>query len=112
MTVELDATVQSLATMPMSTRLQLAKNLGEVMVMAHGVTQAEAGRSVSILIDDTEGARLASNEVARLDRRRSRHRRGPAQTLKHMCHPHPGCWPPVHSGSQHHAQALRAAARV
>jgi len=71
-TPELDVTVQRIATMPLSKRLRFAKDLGEVMVLAHAVMQAEAGRSVNILMDDTEGARLASREIARLDGRRAK----------------------------------------
>jgi hypothetical protein len=44
--------------------------LGEIMVVAHAVVAAEAGETVTILIDDGSGARTATAEIARLQRLR------------------------------------------
>ncbi|WP_233427496.1 PIN domain-containing protein [Actinokineospora spheciospongiae] len=41
------------------------------MVVAHAVVAAEAGQEVIVLIDDSEGARMATKECARLDRLRA-----------------------------------------
>jgi len=50
----------------MEKRLTDSKDLGETMVIAHAVVAAEAGDSVTILIDDGPGARLAATEIKRL----------------------------------------------
>jgi hypothetical protein len=52
----------------MDKRLAQSKDLGEVMVIAHAVVAAEAGTSVTVLIDDGPGARAATAEVRRLAR--------------------------------------------
>lgn len=44
------------------------KNLGEIMVIAHAVVLAEAGTDVGVLVDDGQGARLATLESRRLRR--------------------------------------------
>jgi hypothetical protein len=51
-----------------------AKDLGEIMVVAHAAVQADTGRDVSVLIDDGRGAQLAATEAARLRRLRGRGR--------------------------------------
>ena len=45
-----------------------SKDLGEIMVIAHAVAAAEAGETVTILIDDGPGARIATSEISRLQR--------------------------------------------
>jgi predicted nucleic acid-binding protein len=73
-TPELAAVVQRITQQPMAERLRRPKDLGEVMVIAHAVVIAEAGRQVTVLIDDGEGARTATSEINRLQRlRRSGH---------------------------------------
>lgn len=47
------------------------KDLGETMVIAHAVVAAEAGESVTVLIDDGPGIRTATTEIARLQRLRA-----------------------------------------
>ena len=39
-----------------------------MMVVAHAVVAAEAGKDVTVLIDDGDGARMAMAEVRRLER--------------------------------------------
>lgn len=51
-------------------RLKQSKDLGELMVVAHAVVAAEAGKSVKVLIDDGQGAKLATAEARKLDRLR------------------------------------------
>jgi predicted nucleic acid-binding protein len=73
-TPELAAVVQRITQQPMAERLRRPKDLGEIMVIAHAVVIAEAGRQVTVLIDDGEGARTATSEINRLQRlRRSGH---------------------------------------
>lgn len=74
LTPELDAVVQRLSGLPMAERKRQAKDLGETMVIAHAVVAAEAGATVTILIDDGSGARIATTEIARLERRRAQGR--------------------------------------
>jgi hypothetical protein len=69
-TPELEAVVRRITRLPMDQRLTQPKDLGETMVIAHAVVLAEAGETVTILIDDRGGARLAAAEVRRLDRLR------------------------------------------
>lgn len=72
-TPELSAVCSRLTGLPLPQRLQQAKDLGELMVIAHAVVQAEQGRHVTMLIDDGDGHTLAALETARLERlRRSR----------------------------------------
>jgi hypothetical protein len=52
----------------MADRLLKGGDLGETLVIAHAVTQAEAGASVILLIDEIEGARAATGESNRLRR--------------------------------------------
>lgn len=42
------------------------------MVIAHAVVAAEAGENVTVLIDDGAGAKIATLEIARLQRKRAR----------------------------------------
>lgn len=70
-TLELEAVVRRMTRLPISARRTRAKDLGETMVIAHAVVLAEAGGSVTVLIDDGEGAKLASAEVRRLNRLRA-----------------------------------------
>lgn len=67
-TPELSAAVNRVTGLPMIERKRQAKDLGEIMVIAHAVVAAEAGQSVVILIDDQQGARLATQEINRLRR--------------------------------------------
>lgn len=69
-TSELSAVVSRLAGMPMGQRVRSAKDLGEMMVVAHAVVAAEAGEEMTVLIDDRGGRRLAAAEAQRLDRLR------------------------------------------
>jgi hypothetical protein len=66
--------VQRISQLPMAERLKQAADLGETMVIAHAVVFAESGDDVIILIDDGEGARIATSEVVRLDRLRAQGR--------------------------------------
>ncbi|MFV0458592.1 MAG: hypothetical protein ACK5MT_07480 [Actinomycetales bacterium] len=65
-TPRLSAAVQRLSNMPMSQRLQYGKNLGEVMVIAHASVLAEAGKDVTILIQERQGTQMALREAARV----------------------------------------------
>lgn len=55
----------------MAQRLKRPKDLGETMVIAHAVVAAEAGETVTVLIDDGDGARITTSEIGRLERLRS-----------------------------------------
>lgn len=68
---ELAAVVHRITRQPMNERLRHSKDLGEIMVIAHAVVAAEAGETVTVLIDDGQGARLATSEIHRLRRLRS-----------------------------------------
>jgi hypothetical protein len=70
-TPELAAVVQRITRQPMQERLRHPKDLGEIMVIAHAVVAAEAGETVTVLIDDGSGARIATTEMSRLHRLRS-----------------------------------------
>lgn len=70
-TIELEAVVQRITRLPMAERLKQPKDLGETMVIAHAVVAAEAGRDVTMLIDDRLGAQIATSEIDRLRRRKS-----------------------------------------
>lgn len=69
-TSELSAAVQRISGLPITERLKQAKDLGETMVVAHAVVLAEAGAVVTVVIDDGAGARIATSEQRRLERRR------------------------------------------
>lgn len=69
-TSELSAVVSRLAGMPMEQRVRSPKDLGEMMVVAHAVVAAESGETMTVLIDDGGGRRLAAGEAKRLDRLR------------------------------------------
>jgi hypothetical protein len=70
-TPELAAVVQRISGLPMADRCRQSKDLGETMVIAHAVVTAEAGAAVTVLIDDGPGARIATAEIRRLDRRQA-----------------------------------------
>jgi len=70
-TPELAAVVQRISGLPMGERKMQAKDLGETMVIAHAVLGAESGQTVTILIDDGPGARIAAQEISRLNRLRA-----------------------------------------
>ncbi|MGO1049695.1 hypothetical protein [Crossiella sp. CA198] len=67
-TPELAAAVHRITRQSMEQRLRHPKDLGETMVIAHAVVAAEAGDTVTVLIDDGSGARIASAEINRLNR--------------------------------------------
>jgi hypothetical protein len=67
-TPELAAVVSRIIGTPMPERLRIRRNLGELMVVAHAVVAAEAGKDVTVLIDDGDGARMAMVEIRRLER--------------------------------------------
>jgi hypothetical protein len=69
-TPELAAAVQRIGGMPMVDRTKQAQDLGETMVVAHAVVFAEAGADVTVIIDDGDGAHIATSESRRLVRRR------------------------------------------
>lgn len=70
-TPELAAVIHRITRQPMEQRLKRPKDLGETMVVAHAVVAAEAGETVTVLIDDGDGARIATSEMSRLERLRS-----------------------------------------
>jgi hypothetical protein len=70
-TPELAAVVHRVTRQPMQERLRHPKDLGEIMVIAHAVVAAQAGDTVTVLIDDGSGARIATSEISRLQRLRS-----------------------------------------
>jgi hypothetical protein len=65
-TPELAAVVHRITRLPMEQRLKHQKDLGETMVIAHAVVAAEAGETVTVLIDDGPGTRIATSEINRL----------------------------------------------
>jgi hypothetical protein len=67
-TPELAAVVHRVTRQPMEERLKRPNDLGEIMVIAHAVVAAEAGAAVAVLIDDGQGARMATSEIHRLRR--------------------------------------------
>lgn len=73
-TPELEAVVRRISSLPMERRRRDPKDLGETMVIAHAVVLAESGETVTVLIDDGEGAQLAALEIRRLARQRERGR--------------------------------------
>jgi hypothetical protein len=68
---ELAAVVHRITRQSMEQRLKQPKDLGETMVIAHAVVAAEAGETVTVLIDDGPGARTATAEISRLRRLQS-----------------------------------------
>lgn len=70
-TPELARAVARITALPMAERVRQGKDLGELMVIAHAVVAAEAGRTVTVLIDDGQGARLAALQAERLARLRA-----------------------------------------
>jgi hypothetical protein len=73
-TPELNAAVVRISGLPMAERVREGKDLGELMVIAHAAVVAEAGHTVTVLIDDGHGARLATAEIHRLNRLRTARR--------------------------------------
>ncbi|OHV48906.1 hypothetical protein [Pseudofrankia sp. BMG5.36] len=69
-TPELSAVVARITRLPMRQRMKESKDLGETMVIAHAVVAAEAGATVTVLIDDGAGAAMATSERRRLERLR------------------------------------------
>lgn len=67
-TPDLVAVVERLSGYPYEVRSRRARDLGELMVIAHAVPLAESGYDVVVLIDDSEGARLATLEMKRIQR--------------------------------------------
>lgn len=68
-----DALSQAVADVcgtPMIERLKDPKNLGEIMVIAHALVAAESGLTVTVLIDDGDGRKLAAAQRDRLKRLR------------------------------------------
>ncbi|MFE3544078.1 hypothetical protein ACFXK0_14040 [Nocardia sp. NPDC059177] len=68
---ELEPVVARIARMSMSQRRRQAKDLGELMVVAHALIRAEQGQNVTVVIDDQAGAALATAEAQLLDGRRA-----------------------------------------
>jgi hypothetical protein len=73
-TPELAAAVHRITQQPMQERLRQPRDLGEIMVVAHAVVAAEAGETMTVLIDDGSGARIATSEMSRLQRLRAQGR--------------------------------------
>ncbi|WP_326561411.1 hypothetical protein [Micromonospora sp. NBC_01796] len=73
-TPELSAVVHRITQQPMQQRLRQPRDLGEMMVVAHAVVAAEAGETMTVLIDDGSGARIATREAGRLQRLRAQGR--------------------------------------
>ena len=67
-TPELAAVVQRISGLPIAERMKYAKDLGEIMVIAHAVVAAESGHPAIVLIDDGPGAAIATSEIRRLQR--------------------------------------------
>lgn len=67
-TPELAAVVHRITRQPMEQRLKHPTDLGETMVIAHAVVAAETGETVTVLIDDGPGTRIATTEINRLTR--------------------------------------------
>lgn len=67
-TPELSTATNRICGTPLAERKMIAKDLGETLVVAHAAVLAEAGHDVTVLIDDTGGARMATSESRRLVR--------------------------------------------
>ncbi|MBY8856365.1 hypothetical protein K7711_07750 [Nocardia sp. CA2R105] len=79
-TDELDSACQRITATGLAERKSRASDLGELMVIAHAVTEAEhRGTVVTVVIDDQAGATLATAEAQRLNRLRAQGR--PVGTL-------------------------------
>lgn len=70
-TPELDGTIRRMTGQTLQQRRKRSKDLGETMVVAHAVLAAEGGADVTVLMDDSEGVRMATSEAGRLRRLRS-----------------------------------------
>ncbi len=73
-TPELATVIARIGQLPMHERMKESKDLGETMVIAHAVVTAEAGATVTVLIDDGAGAAIATSERKRLQRLRAQGR--------------------------------------
>lgn len=67
-TEELDAAVGRIVGFSARERRKQAKDLGELMVVAHAVVAAGQGHHVTVMIDDGGGRRIAIAERRRLER--------------------------------------------
>lgn len=65
---ELDAAVGRIVGVAANVRRRQAKDLGELMVVAHATVAAEKGHHVTVIIDDGDGRRIATAERRRLER--------------------------------------------
>lgn len=66
-TDELAAAVQLITGTEMRQRIHSSKDLGEIMVIAHAVVAAKAGKPVLILMDDEYGRKMATIQARRLE---------------------------------------------
>ena len=73
-TPELAAAVARISSLPFAERKQMARDLGETLVVAHAAVKATAGAQVTVIIDDSAGTDLAAAESRRLDRLRAQGR--------------------------------------
>lgn len=73
---DLNAICARIERQPLELRKRHAKDLGELMVVIHAVRAAEQGYDVKVLIDDTEGAKLAERERRRIALARTTGSRG------------------------------------
>lgn len=71
-TPDMEAAARNVIAVPLARQQRQARDLGEIMVVIHAVRLAQEGRNVGVIIDDTEGAKLANNQRHRLDRLRQR----------------------------------------
>ncbi|MEV0031260.1 hypothetical protein [Nocardia sp. NPDC050793] len=67
-TDELSAVCQRVGETGLTDRKKRAKDLGELLVVAHAVVAAEQGLDVTVVIDDQSGATMATSEAQRLNR--------------------------------------------
>ena len=67
-TTELDAVVGRIVGFTANERRRQAKDLGELMVVAHAVVVAEQGHHVTVMIDAGDGRRSATAAKRRLER--------------------------------------------
>lgn len=70
----LEAVCNRLTQMSWTERRKQARDLGELLVVAHAVTAAEQGHHVTVVIDDQSGAKMATAEAQRLNRLRGQQR--------------------------------------
>lgn len=89
-TPALDAVVERIVGFAGNERRRQAKDLGELMVVAHAVVTAEQGHQVTVLIDDGDGRRIATAERRRLERLLRQGREvgsiGPGEFPRSNCH--------------------------